>query len=267
MTETNDKCIYGPVDSWRLGRSLGVDLLFIDSICSFACVYCQLGKINRITTDREVFVPTARVLDDLRASKWKNSDVITFSGSGEPTLASNLGETIAAIRELTGKPIAVLTNATLLDRQDVRGEIQLADKIFCKLDAWSEPLLQRIDRPAAGITLEGIVEGIRQLRSQYSGFLAIQTMLVSEPSQKEIETYAKIVRSIGPDEVEINLPLRPIPNAWNLESRGNITELTRGSRKLKTLSGEQAASVGEALARLTNIKVITPFERTDTTSS
>ena len=83
--------IYGPVDSWRFGRSLGVDLILVSSVCSFNCVYCQLGNIQEITAGRRLFVPTERVMEDLRASDWRGSDIVTFSGSGEPTLALNLG--------------------------------------------------------------------------------------------------------------------------------------------------------------------------------
>ncbi|HMS11341.1 MAG TPA: radical SAM protein, partial [Pyrinomonadaceae bacterium] len=120
MAEAEHNSIYGPVDSWRLGRSLGVDVLCVDSICSFECVYCQLGKINRVTTDRGVFVPTEKIIRDLQMADWRSADVITFSGSGEPTLAANLGEIITAIRELTGEPIAILTNSTLLGDANVR---------------------------------------------------------------------------------------------------------------------------------------------------
>ena len=96
-------CVYGPVNSWRMGKSLGIDLLKVDSICSFACVYCQLGKINRLTDERKLFVPTAEVISELKKSNWREADVITFSGSGEPTLAANLGEAICAAKNLTAK--------------------------------------------------------------------------------------------------------------------------------------------------------------------
>ena len=107
MTNSIPSSIYGPIRSWRLGWSLGVDVLCVDSICSFECVYCQLGKINRVTTGRDIFVSTEKILSDLKNSDWQNADVITFSGSGEPTLAKNLGEIIEKIKELTGKPIVV----------------------------------------------------------------------------------------------------------------------------------------------------------------
>jgi wyosine [tRNA(Phe)-imidazoG37] synthetase (radical SAM superfamily) len=258
--EPTRRSIYGPVDSWRLGRSLGVDLLLIDSICSFECVYCQLGKINRVTTERDVFVTTEQVLSDLDHFDWQTADVITISGNGEPTLAANLGETIAAIREKTGKTIAVLTNSTLLHREDVRSEISLADRIYCKLDAWSDEQLRRVDRPAAGVSLETIVEGIRLLREPFAGFLAIQTMLLVAPSDVDIDELAAAVARIQPDELEINLPLRPIPLEWNFDSRGNIKTAPDGWRRLRSITPEDAAAIGKRLSALTGIRVTTPFD-------
>lgn len=259
MREDTHKCVYGPVKSWRLGRSLGIDLLFVDSICSFACVYCQLGKINRLTTTREVFVPTSRVIADLRASNWKDADVITFSGNGEPTLAANLGEAISAVRGETHKPIAVLTNSSLLCDADVRCEIALADVVFCKLDAWNEKVLRRIDRHAAGITLDSIIDGIRALREGFTGTLAIQTMLLSMPNRSDLRKLGEILKTISPGEVQLNLPLRPIPEYWVPESRGN-TPVEVNARQLRTISREAAAQIGVKLGELTGLRVVTPFD-------
>src|SRR5437764_5838293 len=119
----SSKTVYGPVCSWRAGLSLGVDLLSVNSICSFRCLYCQLGKINLHTTKRKVYVPTERVITDLLRSSWHVADIITLSGSGEPTLAANMGEVIRQIKTLTGKPILVLTNATTLGDRSVRREL------------------------------------------------------------------------------------------------------------------------------------------------
>lgn len=249
--------IYGPVDSWRLGKSLGVDVLCFDSICSFECIYCQLGKINRVTTERDVFVPTEKVLQDLENSDWKAADVITFSGSGEPTLAKNLGEVIEKIKKITAKSIIVLTNSTLLNLPEVRKEIVLADKIFCKLDAWSDETLRRIDRPHKSISLETIISGIRLLRQEFKGFLAIQTMILRLPKDFEIEEFAEILRSIKPDEVQLNLPTRPIPNEYFLETRGNSVEPQKKFTQLKTISKEDLEIIRKRLSKLTDLPIIT----------
>ena len=147
-------CVYGPVPSWRGGQSLGIDLLCLNSICSFNCAYCQLGFIQVQTRERALFVPTRKVLKDLKESDWQGSDIITFSGSGEPCLASNLGEVIEAVKLCTGKPTLVLTNGAHLDQAKLRDDLSPADQVFVKLDAATEETFQAINRPVAGLTLE-----------------------------------------------------------------------------------------------------------------
>jgi len=256
MKKPTPSSVYGPVDSWRLGRSLGVDVLCVDSICSFECVYCQLGKINRVTNRREVFVSTDQILDDLRRADWQTADVITFSGSGEPTLAKNLGDVIKGIKEVTGKPVVVLTNSTLLGSEQVRSELALADKIFCKLDAWNDDVLRRVDRPYKGITLQSIVKGITRMRAEFKGFLAIQTMILRMPSKNEIKDLVRIIDEIGPDELQLNLPTRPIPREYFVETRGNEVAEDPGFTHLKTISKEQFDDLRRTLDSMTGISVV-----------
>ena len=258
MTKHPASSIYGPVKSWRLGRSLGIDLLCVDSICSFDCVYCQLGKINRLTSTRATFVPTSRVMDDLEAADWKNSDVITISGSGEPTLAENLGEVIAAVKQFTRKPVTVLTNSTLLSDAEVRAEISLADRIYCKLDAWSDDQLRRINRPVEQISHETLVSGIAALRQEFGGFLAVQTMILTQAKRHDIERLAKILRLIGPDEVQLNIPSRPVPAEWEISNRGNRVTGDLGSRTMKLIGPAQLLMLADIIEELTFLPVITP---------
>lgn len=88
----NISSVYGPVPSWRAGKSLGIDLILHTSTCSFNCIYCQLGAIQNVTNIRRLFVSTKQVIDDFFNSNWQSADIITYSGSGEPTLATNLGK-------------------------------------------------------------------------------------------------------------------------------------------------------------------------------
>lgn len=249
--------IYGPVESWRLGLSFGVDVLCVDSICSFECVYCQLGKIHRVTKKRGEFVSTAKVLEDLKKADWQTADVITFSGSGEPTLAENLGEVIEKIKQLTKKPIVVLTNSTLLHEKQVRQELLRADKIFCKLDAWSDDILQRVDRPHEAISLESIISGIFDLRREFSGFLAIQTMILRLPNDFEIEKFAEILHLINPDEVQLNLPTRPVPHEHFLETRGNSVGISDDFKQIKTISKGELENIRSKLFEITKLPIIT----------
>lgn len=247
--------VYGPVESWRLGRSLGIDLLFVNSICSFRCVYCQLGKINVHTDQRSEFVPTRQVIADLHKSDWRSADVVTFSGSGEPTLAKNLGEAIRAARAITGKEVVVLTNAAHLNDDEVIEDLSFADRVFCKLDASDEASFRRINRPVEGITLDSVVAGIKKFRKTYKGFLAIQSMYrpYSEP---QFESLCTILKEISPDEVQFNTPTRPIPRAWFIEARGNYKETPYPAITPRKVPPEDVEDLRSRLESATGLNVV-----------
>jgi wyosine [tRNA(Phe)-imidazoG37] synthetase (radical SAM superfamily) len=208
------RAIYGPVPSWRLGRSLGIDLLpGRGKTCSFDCVYCQLGRTTCFTTQRQVFVETGRLQAELEVLPLKAADVdfVTFSGTGEPTLAANLGEAIEVLRGwpvLPGVPVAVLTNATLLFLPDVRQDLGHADLVVAKLDAPDEELFQAINQPIAGLAWSQVVEGIRAFRRDFDGRLALQMMFVAANRERASEM-AALARSLGASEIQLNTPLRP----------------------------------------------------------
>lgn len=247
--------VYGPTKSWRYGLSLGVDLLFVNSICSFKCIYCQLGKINLHTNERKIYVPTKKVMADLEKSSWQESDVITFSGSGEPTLALNLGEVIRSIKSYTGKPVHVLTNATTLNQEDVRMSLREAAHVSCKLDAADEHTFRMIDRPVDEITLEQIVNNIKTFRREYKGCLAIQIML-QRMHLKHLERFAKILTEIAADEVQLNVPSRAIPGTWILQARGNDPYIASKMISPKTISSEELLQTADYLREQTGLKII-----------
>ncbi|MGQ9788075.1 MAG: radical SAM protein [Candidatus Hadarchaeaceae archaeon] len=203
---------YGPVFSWRLGRSLGVDpICRRGKICPFDCIYCSLGHTTEKTVERRIFVTGEQVARALRQALMKvEADVVTFSGTGEPTLAQNLRELIETAKEITGLPVAVLTNSSLLRRREVRDDLARADVVKGKLDVFNEQLFQKINRPHRSLRFQGIVEGLRKFRAGFRGDFQLEVMLVPENLGFSREI-AKIVRSIGPDEVQLNTPLRPSP--------------------------------------------------------
>ena len=174
--------VYGLVKSWRFGRSLGIDPIGIISTCSFNCVYCQLGNIQHQTTQRQMFIPTSQIISELQAIALRQIplDVVTFSGSGEPTLALNLAEILTATKEIFKEPAVVLTkvltNSTLLGDKLVRQALSIADIVAVKMDAVSSNKLQQINRPLETIDLPNIIEGITQFRQEYQGRMAIQTV-------------------------------------------------------------------------------------------
>jgi wyosine [tRNA(Phe)-imidazoG37] synthetase (radical SAM superfamily) len=201
--------VYGPVPSWRLGRSLGIDLLQgRGKTCCFDCVYCQLGLTTNRMVRRAEFVNVDDLARELAAVKGIPADYVTFSGTGEPTLASNLGSAIDTARREIGLPVAVLTNSALISREDVGADLAKADVVVAKLDAPSEDLFRLINRPAVDLSLKDIVDGIGRFRSQWNGRLALQMMFVAG-NRDVASDMARIAGELAPDEVQLNTPLRP----------------------------------------------------------
>jgi len=201
--------IYGPVSSWRVGSSLGVDPLSQkDKICSFDCLYCQLGKTRSLTETRKIYVSKEDILKEIQNLPDISMDYITFSGRGEPTLAKNLGRMIAAVKAIRQEPIAVITNSSLMGRQDVREEISGADFVICKLDAFSQESFEMINQPLNGIKFDIILEGIKEFKKYFQGKFALQIMFLKE-NIKNAKEIVWITKNILPDEIQLNTPLRP----------------------------------------------------------
>ena len=160
--------IFGPVPSRRLGRSLGVDLVPAKT-CSFDCIYCQAGRTTCKTIERKEWVPLDTVLAELKEKIASQPDYITLSGSGEPTLFSRIAELIQIIKDLTDIPVAIITNGSLLWLPEVRRELLQADLILPSLDAGSEEVLKKINRPHPQITFARFLEGLIKLRRESQG--------------------------------------------------------------------------------------------------
>jgi len=201
--------VYGPVPSWRLGRSLGVDLTPGDiKTCSFDCIYCQLGRMARPLAERAQFVSLEALAAELEAVRGVGADYVTFSGIGEPTLAANLGEAIRLARKALGLPVAVLTNSSLMTRKDVREDLACADVVVAKLDAPNQQLFERINRPVVDLILQNIVQAIGLFKAEHKSKLALDMMFVRANKGLAAEM-AALARRLAPDEVQINTPLRP----------------------------------------------------------
>ena len=153
------KYVYGPVPSRRLGRSLGIDPI-PSKTCNFQCIYCQLGKTTNITNERRDFYGKEEIYKEMEESINQNKekfDYITFVGSGEPTLCKSLGKLILKAQELSKKPICVITNGSLLYRDDVQDELLFSDVVLPTLDAGDEKLFIKINRPHPSIKYEKII--------------------------------------------------------------------------------------------------------------
>jgi wyosine [tRNA(Phe)-imidazoG37] synthetase (radical SAM superfamily) len=201
--------IYGPVSSWRLGRSLGIDLINARrKVCSFNCIYCQLGNTRQFAIEPKEFISLEQLSSEIRLLGPISADYVTFSGTGEPTLASNLGEAIELVGSALRLPVAVLTNSSLMFREDVRRRLALADTVVAKLDVPNEELLGVINRPAPGLHFDRIKESIIVFGDEYKGRLALQIMFI-EANKACGNDIAALAHQISPDEVQINTPLRP----------------------------------------------------------
>lgn len=208
---------YGPVPSRRLGRSLGIDLLPMKT-CSFDCIYCQLGPTKRTRLRRAHFRQPEVVAEAVRQALERKGkvDVLTFSGSGEPTLERRLGETIRLLKRLFGLPVAVITNSSLLYRKSVREEICGADLVLPSLDGWTEPMFRRINRPHPGLKLENILEGLEALRKDFTGQIWLEVLLVGgiNDDPEQIPGLIRWVRRINPDRIQLNTVTRPPAEPW-----------------------------------------------------
>ncbi|MEB3209947.1 MAG: radical SAM protein [Leptolyngbyaceae bacterium] len=248
--------VYGPVPSWRFGRSLGIDPIGRVPTCSFGCVYCQLGRIAHTTDQRRIWVPTPRILADLQAFEPWDVDVITFSGSGEPTLALNLGELLREAKVLTQQKTVVLTNGSLLFDPQVRQDLAAADIVCAKLDAPSSHMIQLVNRPVSGVHLADILAGLDRFRQDFTGHFAIQTMMIAPWDETEQNEYIHHIQRIQPDEIQLNTPTRPRSLQHEIEARGNHTgQPPYASLPMKTVSASHLTSLAHRIQQATTIPV------------
>lgn len=211
--------VFGPVPSRRLGQSLGIDTIPLKT-CNWNCVYCQLGRSVPLKNERREYFPRQDILSEARQAleshKPGEIDWVTFVGSGEPTLNTNIGWLIRKVKELTDLPVAVITNGALLYLAQVRQELSAADAILPTLDAGNAKLYRKINRPHPKITFSRLVEGLKTFRQEYNGQLWVEVMLVRglNDTEETLREIAELMKQIKPDEVHINLPTRPPVEPW-----------------------------------------------------
>jgi len=204
--------VYGPVPSRRLGISLGVDVVPFKN-CSYDCIYCQLGRTTNHTMERSSFVSVDQVISQIKEIVERNSDIdyITLSGSGEPTLNSDIGEIIRRIKDFTKIPVAVLTNGSLLWKEQVREDLSQADLVVPSVDAVSEQVFKKVNHPVEGLGSEQVLEGIREFCSDYGGKVYVEVMLVKgvNDSEEEVRKINQFVRQLKADRIQLNTVIRP----------------------------------------------------------
>jgi len=204
------QCVFGPVPSRRLGRSLGVDLVPYKT-CSYDCIYCQLGRTTNKTVQKKEWFPLVKIIKQLKDKLYLKPDYITLSGSGEPTLYLRCQELIYKIKEITNTPVAILTNGSLLWLKEVRKSILEADLIIPSLDAGSNHLFQYVNRPHPDISFSKMLEGLVKFRDEYKGKYWLEVFLLAgvTTTELEINRLKTCISSIQPDKVQVNSVTRP----------------------------------------------------------
>lgn len=211
---------FGPVPSRRLGHSLGINNI-PPKICTYSCIYCQLGRSLRMQVDRGEFYNPEEIFKEVEnkvskaVKRGEPIDYLTFVPDGEPTLDINLGKEIALLKPL-GIKIAVITNASIIWKADVREDLSKADWISLKIDALSQDVWRRIDRAYRSLKLDNILQGMVEFSRIFRGELTTETMLIQDinDSTEEIEKIANFIVGLRPEKSYISIPTRPPAEKW-----------------------------------------------------
>ena len=264
---------FGPVPSRRLGRSLGINNI-PPKICSYACVYCQLGNTLKMDIERRAFYPPSEIYESVEQrvkqliSKEEPIDYLAFVPDGEPTLDINLGKSIDLLKQLD-IPIAIISNTSLIDREDVRNDLSKADWVSLKIDAGNETLWRKIDRPHGKLNFEQMLNGLYNFRENYNGILATETMLIDNLNDSEISVneISQILKRLKPDIAYISIPTRPPagqniipakPDALNAAYQ-IISSVVKKSELLTGYEGNAFSATGNIRQDILNITSVHPM--------
>ncbi|HID40064.1 MAG TPA: radical SAM protein [Calditrichaeota bacterium] len=206
---------FGPVPSRRLGRSLGLNNI-PPKICSYACIYCQVGKTLKMQVERKKFFEVNDIFNAVQErveqirKQGEDIDFLTFVSDGEPTLDIELGHSIETLKALN-IPVAVISNSTLIDREDVRNDLYKADWVSLKVDAVEETIWRKINRPHRRLDLEQILKGMLVFRKHFNGILVTETMLIKgvNDTKAKIERISRFLSRLKPDFAYLSIPTRP----------------------------------------------------------
>lgn len=209
----NYQTLFGPILSRRLGISLGINLIPYKTCC-LDCIYCECGATTNLTDIRQEFIPTETIIKELNhyLSSKPKLDYITFSGSGEPTLASNIGKIIDHIKtNFKTYKTAVITNGNLLDRPDVQKDLLNADLVIPSLDSAIEKSFSKINRPIQNITVQNLIKGIIEFKKKYTKELWLEIFIIPgmNDTPKELKALKRAALQINPNKIQINSLDRP----------------------------------------------------------
>lgn len=209
------KYLYGPVQSRRLGLSLGITLTS-KKVCSYDCIYCQLGKTTEKTGKRKDYVAILDILSELKEFfktedfKVRPPGYISLSGFGEPTLNINIASLISEIKRLTKIPLALITNGSLFKDKKIRQDVLGVDLLIPSLDAVTQDVFEAIDKPISSINIEDVISGLISLRKEFSGKIFLEVMLLKgiNDSLDYAYKFKEAIEKINPDKIQLNVPVR-----------------------------------------------------------
>lgn len=273
MSSTEPSRTFGPVPSRRFGQSLGLNTI-PPKTCSYSCVYCQVGKTNRLTIRRQPLCDPGELLADVRTvlrklqKRGERVDFLTFVPDGEPTLDSNLGEQLRLLRPL-GVPLAVITNASLLADEGVRCALMGADRVSAKVDAVRHESWRRIDRPHGDLRLDVVLDGVLQFAHSFPGEMDTETMLVEgiNDTDDDLRPLAAFLEQVNPKRSYISIPTRPpaVPDVRPATEDVIVHAydmLSASVEKVELLTGYEGdgfAASGDARADLLSITAVHPM--------
>ena len=234
--------IFGPVPSRRLGFSLGVDTIPFKT-CSLNCIYCQLGRTINKTIQRKEYIAADDISREIEEvlREGKRIDYITFSGSGEPTLNSEIRRMISRIKELTSIPLAILTNGTLLYRPRIREDLMEADLVIPSLDTVTQEIFEMVNRPHPSLKIEKVITGIDSFSQEFNGKVWLEIMVVKgiNDSLEEIEKAAQVIKQMNLEKIQLNTVVRPPAEEF-------ARPLTREDlNNIKTVLGKKCEIIAE----------------------
>ena len=204
--------VFGYVPSRRLGRSLGVNNL-PKKFCTYSCVYCQIGRTNNLVVERREFYDPKQIYQEVDKALKSNSEIdyITFVPNGEPTLDVNLGKTAEMLKDL-GR-VAIITNSSLIWREDVKEDLMNFDLVSFKVDAVDESTWKLINRPHKSLKLSAILENLIDFRREFKGKVLTETMLI-DGVEYDFNKIAEFLHKLRPDKAYISIPIRPPAEKW-----------------------------------------------------
>ncbi len=262
------KYLFGPVPSRRLGMSLGIDLV-PKKVCSLNCVYCEVGETTKLSLNRMEYVKYDKIIAELKQfmSSPPKVDYMTFSGYGEPTLNNRIDEVLGHIKQSYPEvKTAILTSGALLADKQLRTEILASDVILPSLDAASQAVFEKINRPNPNLKIETYIQGLVDMRKEYKGSIWLEVFLLKDynDSPDELMLLKEAILKIKPDTVQLNTLDRPgtvsglkaltneelqtVANNWNIP---NVEIIASASKRtsLESFNTDIEATILTTIAR------------------